>query len=151
MRKEASCHLVEVIILTFLFLQTYFCIIQLTVSKPLTIIRKLVTDYTALKKTIYLILAVVGFVLPYYFIFKFYTNADTTTSAALSQLISTDWGALFVADLTISVFAAWTFIYNEAKRLSMKNWWAYPIATMLVGLSFALPLFLYFRERQLEQ
>jgi len=33
----------------------------------------------------------------------------------------------------------------------MKYWWAYLIATMTVGLSFALPLFLYFRERKLEE
>ena len=108
-------------------------------------------DYTDLKKNIYLILTIVGFFLPYYFVFKFYTANEMSTSAALAQLVSTDWGALFVADLTISVFAAWTFIYNEAKRLKMNYWWAYPIATMMVGLSFALPLFLYFRERQLEQ
>lgn len=103
-----------------------------------------------MKKTIYLILAIVGFILPYYFVFKFYTANEMSTSAALAQLVSSDWGALFVADLLISVLAAWTFIYNEAKRLNMKYWWAYPIATMMVGLSFALPLFLYFRERQLE-
>ncbi|MBL8061751.1 MAG: DUF2834 domain-containing protein [Anaerolineales bacterium] len=107
-------------------------------------------DYTDLKKTIYLILTVIGFILPYYFVFKFYTASEMTASAALAQLVATDWGALFVADLTISVFAAWTFFYNEAKRLNMKYWWAYLIATMMVGLSFALPLFLYFRERQLE-
>lgn len=116
----------------------------------MAIIRQLVKEYTDLKKTIYLILTIVGFILPYYFVFKFYTANEMTTSAALAQLVSTDWGALFVADLAISVFAAWTFIYNEAKRLKMNYWWVYPIATMMVGLSFALPLFLYFRERQLE-
>lgn len=117
----------------------------------MTIIHPIVKENTTLKKTIYLTLTVIGFILPYYFVFKFYTANEMTTSAALAQLVSTDWGALFVADLTISVFAAWTFIYNEAKRLKMKYWWVYPIATLMVGLSFALPLFLYVRERQLNQ
>ncbi|HMZ07615.1 MAG TPA: DUF2834 domain-containing protein [Anaerolineales bacterium] len=108
-------------------------------------------DYTDLKKTAYLILTIVGFILPYYFVFQFYTTNEMSTAEALSQLVSSHWGALFVADLTISVFAAWTFIYHEAKRLNMKYWWAYLIATMTVGLSFALPLFLYFRERKLEE
>lgn len=138
------------IFVTFFISQIYFCIIQLTYFHPVAIIRQLVKEYTDLKKTIYLILTIVGFILPYYFVFKFYTANEMTTSAALAQLVSTDWGALFVADLTVSVFAAWTFIYNEAKRLKMNYWWVYPIATMMVGLSFALPLFLYFRERQLE-
>ena len=117
----------------------------------MAIIRQLVKDYTDLKKTIYLILTIVGLVLPYYFVFKFYTANEMSTSAALAQLVSTDWGALFVADLLVSVFAAWFFIYNEAKRLNMKYWWTFLIATMLVGLSFALPLFLYYRERRLER
>ena len=117
----------------------------------MTIIHPIVKENTTLKKAIYLILTVIGFILPYYFVFNFYTANEMTTSAALAQLASTDWGALFIADLTISVFAAWTYFYNEAKRLKMNYWWAYPIATMMVGLSFSLPLFLYFRERHLEQ
>ena len=72
-----------------------------------------------MKKNIYLILSIIGFILPYYFVIKFYMLNTITTSAALSQLVSTDWGALFVADLGISVLAAWTFIYNEAARLKM--------------------------------
>jgi magnesium-transporting ATPase (P-type) len=110
-----------------------------------------VTDNTTVKKTIYLVLAVIGFILPYYFIFKFYTSNKLTTLAALAQVTALDWGALIAADLTISVLAAWTFYYHEAARLGMKNWWFYLLATMLVGLSFSLPLFLYFRERQLEK
>jgi hypothetical protein len=108
-------------------------------------------ENTALKKTFYLILTVLGFILPYYFIFQFYTTNEMSTAAAIAQVTAMDWGALLAVDLTISVLAAWTFFYNEAKRLKMKYWWAYPLATLMVGLSFALPLFLYFRERQLEQ
>jgi hypothetical protein len=44
----------------------------------------------------------------------------------------------------------WVFVFVEASRLEMKNPWLYLLATLLVGLSFALPLFLYFRERKLE-
>ena len=117
----------------------------------MAIIHDIVKENTTVKKNIYLILTVIGFVLPYYFIFKFYTANEMSTTAALAQVTALDWGALLAADLTISVFAAWTFFYNEAKRLKMKFWWAYPLATLMVGLSFALPLFLYFRERQLEQ
>ncbi len=28
----------------------------------------------------------------------------------------------------------------------MGNWWVYVVATLIIGPSFALPLFLYFRE-----
>jgi hypothetical protein len=53
-------------------------------------------------------------------------------------------------DLTISVIVFWVYAFLEASRLQMKNPWIYVLATLLVGLSFALPLFLYFRERKLE-
>jgi hypothetical protein len=53
-------------------------------------------------------------------------------------------------DLTISVIVFWIYAFVEARRLRMKNPWVYVLATLLVGLSFALPLFLHFRERQLE-
>ena len=54
-------------------------------------------------------------------------------------------------DLMISVIVFWVYMFAEANKLQMKNPWLYVLATLLVGLSFALPLFLYFRERKLEE
>ncbi len=51
-------------------------------------------------------------------------------------------------DLMVSVIVFWFFMFTEARKLQMKNPWLYLLATLLVGLSFALPLFLYFRERK---
>jgi len=53
-------------------------------------------------------------------------------------------------DLLVSVIVFWFFMFTEARKLQMKNAWVYLLATLLVGLSFALPLFLYFRERKLQ-
>jgi len=44
----------------------------------------------------------------------------------------------------------WIYVFAEANKLQMKNSWIYLLASLLVGLSFALPLFLYFRELKLE-
>jgi hypothetical protein len=41
-------------------------------------------------------------------------------------------------------------MFAEANKLQMKNSWLYLLASLLVGLSFALPLFLYFRARKME-
>ena len=54
-------------------------------------------------------------------------------------------------DLTVSVIVFWAYMFAEANKLQMKHAWFYLLATLLVGLSFALPLFLYFRERKLEE
>jgi hypothetical protein len=104
-----------------------------------------------MKKPLYLILAVAGFVHPYYFIYRFYASGETNFLAAGIELSSTGIGALVAADLLVSVLASWTFFYFEARRLRLARWWLYPLATVAVGLSFALPLFMYFREKRLEE
>jgi hypothetical protein len=57
--------------------------------------------------------------------------------------------AAFNMDLFVTLLVAWTFMVFEGQRIKMKNWWLFLPATA-IGLSFALPLFLYFRERHLE-
>ena len=46
--------------------------------------------------------------------------------------------------------AFWVFLYRESQRYEVRNWWAFILATLVVGPSFALPLFLYFRESRIE-
>lgn len=46
------------------------------------------------------------------------------------------------------VFLIWSFI--ESQRLSIPHWWFYMITTFCVALAFSFPLFLLFRERQLD-
>ena len=103
-----------------------------------------------MKKHIYLALSIIGFVASSYFVIKFYTEGNIALSVALSQITSNAMGGLLAADFTISIIAAWIFIFNESKRLGMKYWWAYILLTCVIGFCFALPLFLYFRERQIE-
>ena len=102
-----------------------------------------------MKKNIFLVLTFLGFLLPYYFLFQFYSTENTPTLQAISNLFATHMSAAFNADLLMSVITAWVFMFIEGKRIKMKNWWVFIPAT-LIGLSFALPLFFYFRERHLE-
>ncbi len=43
------------------------------------------------------------------------------------------------------------FLFAEGRRLQMKFLWAYIPLGLIVGVCFALPLFLYWRECALEQ
>jgi hypothetical protein len=101
------------------------------------------------KKNIFLILTVLGFIFPYYFIFQFYLTESTPTFQAIGSLFATPMSAAFNADLGMTVFTAWTFMAMEGSRIKMKYWWVFWLLTV-IGLSFALPLFFYFRERHLE-
>jgi hypothetical protein len=53
--------------------------------------------------------------------------------------------------LAITAILFWVLLYREARRWQMANWWVYVLATLPVGPSFALPLFLCFRESRTEK
>ena len=101
-------------------------------------------------KRLYLLLALAGFVIPYYYFITFLTTHGLNGSLMIEQLFGTPISTFFAVDLLITAIVFWIFLYREAHRLQMKRWWAYLVATLLVGPSFALPLFLYFREARLE-
>jgi hypothetical protein len=100
-------------------------------------------------KRLYLILAVAGFVLPYYFLINFLATNGLNLTLLAEQLFGTPISTFFAVDLIITAVVFWVFLYQEARRLQMQRRWVYIIATLLVGPSFALPLFLYFREPRL--
>jgi hypothetical protein len=52
----------------------------------------------------------------------------------------------FATDLVISIVVFWVYLYRESQRYQIVNWWLFVLASIVIGLSFALPLFLYVRE-----
>jgi hypothetical protein len=102
------------------------------------------------KKNVFLFLAILGFIAPYYFFLQVPIQNGSDLPLLLQPLFANNLMRGLAADLTITVIVFWVFVLIEANRLQMKNLWIYLLATLLVGLSFALPLFLYFRARKLE-
>ena len=102
------------------------------------------------KKNIFLILAIIGFIAPYYFFLQLPAENRFDLPALMQPLFANNFMKGVGMDLTVSVIAFWVFVFAEGSKLQMKYPWLYLLATLLVGLSFALPLFLYFRERKLE-
>ena len=101
-------------------------------------------------KTVYLILAAAGLSVPDYFLFRFLRENGFDIPLLVQQLFANNISTFFAVDLIISILVFWIYVFSEANKLQMKNAWLYFLASLLVGLSFTLPLFLYFRERQLE-
>ena len=102
------------------------------------------------RRLLYLILAVIGFVGPYYFFISFLTVHGLDGKAFLEQLFGTKISAFFAVDLLLSCVAFVIYLRREAARYSIERWWLYLAALLVVGLSFALPLFLWAREWHLE-
>lgn len=51
------------------------------------------------------------------------------------------------ADLVVSSLVFWIWMWPRARQETRKSPWLFVAANALVGLSFALPLFFYFRAR----
>jgi hypothetical protein len=102
-------------------------------------------------KRLYLLLALAGWALPYYFFVSFLVESGLDLSALFGQLFANDISTFFAVDLILTAIAFLIFSHREAARLGMRNWWVYAIATLSVGPSFALPLFLYCRAGTLTE
>ena len=102
-------------------------------------------------KHLYLFLAAVGTVLPLSQFLPFLRDHGFDASLFVEQLFATRIGAFFGFDVLVSAIVLWVFVYFEGRRVSTPHRWAPVLATLLVGVSLGLPLFLYLRELQLER
>jgi Terpene cyclase DEP1 len=104
-----------------------------------------------LMRRFYLLMALLGFFITYglgiAFLLKYGFNIKQGWDWSAGNLI----GASVVADATLSIFVFWAFVYQESKRIGVKRWWAYVIATLVLGLITPMGIFLYNRERILEK
>lgn len=101
-------------------------------------------------RPLYALLAVLGTVLPYWFFWPLIADA-APLGTWLEQWFASPAAGGVTADLFISSFVFWAWSWGEARRFEMKRWWGYVVLNLLVGLSLALPLFLYNREGRLSE
>ena len=104
-----------------------------------------------MRKQIYLLLAILGTIFPYYFLISFLARYGLDFELIWQQLFVNQMGAFFLMDVLITSLVLWVFIFAEGNRLGMRHLWAYVIANLTVGVSLALPLFLFYRENYVEQ
>lgn len=102
-------------------------------------------------KVIYLLLCVLGFVLPYSQFFPFILEHGLDIKLFFEQFFANKISGFFGMDVIVSSLVLWTFVFWEGTRLKMPNLWVYVVCNLLVGVSLGLPLFLLMRERKLEQ
>ena len=57
----------------------------------------------------------------------------------------------FAADVIVSALALWAFVIAESRRIDLRHRGLPFVATLTVGVSLALPLFLWQRARHLER
>jgi len=96
----------------------------------------------------YLMLAVIGAALPYSQFLPWLAVHGLDFRLMVTELFSTRIGGFFGMDVLVSAVVLLGFIRREGTARKVPHRWLSIAATLLVGVSCGLPLFLYLRERQ---
>jgi len=93
----------------------------------------------------FIALAVAGTIGPWYFFAGFMATNGAAVSDFVAALFVNGASAGLSTDIVISSTAFWVWSYFDAKDKSIGGWWLVIPATLLVGLSLALPAYLAVR------
>ncbi|HXN98958.1 MAG TPA: DUF2834 domain-containing protein [Candidatus Acidoferrales bacterium] len=102
-------------------------------------------------KTIYLMLCFLGLTLTYWQFVPWVAQNGLNMSLFFHQLFANRISAFFGMDVFVSAAVLLVFMRIEASRLRISGRWLPLAALILVGVSLALPLFLYLREGKVDQ
>lgn len=103
---------------------------------------------SASRRTVFAITAIAGVFVTWYFNIRFILD---TGGFSLGEFVTASYAnyasSSISNDLLVVVFTFLFWSYGEAKRLGMKHWWLYVVATFGIAIAFAFPLFMYMREQ----
>jgi hypothetical protein len=103
-------------------------------------------------KTLYLSLAIIGFIAPNVLVFAesietgnilLYTNPLATLEGMFANRIST----IFMIDLLFAVLVFFIWTYLEGKKYGIKRLGFVWLLTLLLGLAGGFPFYLYLKEK----
>ena len=97
-------------------------------------------------RSLYLCLAIVGAVLPWLFFADWFGANGISPAGFIFAAFSNSVASAFTADVVISSIAFLIWSFFDARQLAIRKWWLVLPANLLVGLSLALPLYLWLRE-----
>lgn len=99
-------------------------------------------------RTLYLAFAIAGAVIPFYFFSQFFSTQGVALPNFIAALFANGAAGGFSADLLITSAVFWVFMFKQQQRGKGPNPIPYILVNLLIGLSCALPGYLYLRERQ---
>jgi hypothetical protein len=98
-----------------------------------------------------LVLTVVGFIVPNVLLGIYIADEGLDVSGYFSLWTDSTPSTQLTLDLVITGLAFFVWAVHEGRRQEITYWWVFIPATLLVGLCFAVPLFLLMRERTVER
>jgi hypothetical protein len=100
--------------------------------------------FLSYEKGIYLILAFAGLVIPFSQFLSFLIENGLNVSLIFNQIVGYRISTFAWLDLIVSPIVVIVMVWNEIDRLT--PWWLQVIATLLIGPSCGLPLYMYLSE-----
>jgi hypothetical protein len=93
---------------------------------------------------------VIGAVLPYSQFVPWFLQHGLDLSLFFQHLFANHIGGFFGFDVFVSTLVLWVFIFSEGARIGLRHLWLPVVASLVVGVSLGLPLFLYLRQLHLD-
>jgi hypothetical protein len=102
------------------------------------------------RKNVYFLLCLLGIVIPYSLFLPWVFQNGLDWRLFLASLAANRISLFFVADVLVSAAVLVVFMRQESVRVKIRGSWITVVGLCLVGVSFALPMYLYLRERELD-
>ncbi len=99
-------------------------------------------------KTLYLVLAIVGAVLPYAFFIQHFSSEGLSLPGFVAALFANPAAGGFTADLLFTSAVFWIFMFHQRSREKGPPPTLFIVLNLFIGLSCAVPAYLYARERK---
>jgi hypothetical protein len=99
----------------------------------------------------YLVCCVLGFVIPYSQFVPWLLEHGLNVTLFFRELFANRISMFFAMDVIVSAIVLIWFIQSEGKRLRVRLLWFPTVGTLLVGVSFGLPLFLFLRQLMMDR
>jgi hypothetical protein len=99
----------------------------------------------------YLVCCVLGLIFAYWQFVPWLLEHGLNVELFLRELFGNRVSAFFAIDVIVSAIVLIWFIQSEGKRLRVRLLWLPTVGTLLVGVSFGFPLFLFLRQVTLDR
>lgn len=116
-----------------------------TSNQPAAIGGRTPTGWTK-ARVVYALAAVAGTVIPWLFFGSFLADEGFALLGFVEALFENGASGGFAADLLITASVFWFWSYRDSRTSAVTRWWLVVPATLFVGLSLAVPLYLFWRE-----
>jgi hypothetical protein len=101
------------------------------------------------RRYVYLALFVIGTIVPLTALIPWLIDHGLDISRMVEELFVNRISAFFGIDVIVSTIVLWVFINWEGRRAGVPMW-PPVVASLTIGVSSALPLFLFLRESRIQ-